>query len=112
MGIFKKKNTTPDIEITSLNNAAEEGDAVAMLNLGIRAHEAGDLKGAKSWYERAADAGNSKAMVVLAVMARDAGDLKGAKSWLERAPELDEEFLRRVKEENKRRVKEENSKRC
>ncbi len=65
------------------NLTAEE-----MFNLGVIAQEAGDLKGAKSWYERAAGLGNSKAMIALARIAHMAGDLKGTKSWLERAAEL------------------------
>ncbi len=53
MGTFKKKNTRSDIEVALLNNAADAGDSEAMFNLGLTAHEAGDLKGAQSWWEQA-----------------------------------------------------------
>jgi hypothetical protein len=56
-----------------------------MYNLGVMAREAGDLKGAKSWWERAAELGNAKAMSNLGFLARETGDLKGAKSWWERS---------------------------
>jgi hypothetical protein len=89
MGIFKKKNTTPDIEVASLSNAAEEGNPVAIFNLGLMARDAGDLKAAKSWFERAAELGNAGAMFNLGVIASDAGDLKSKTNWYERAAELD-----------------------
>ncbi len=43
MGIFKKKNTTSDIEVASLSNAAEEGNPEEMLALGLTAYEIGDF---------------------------------------------------------------------
>ncbi len=54
-----------------------------MYNLGGMASEAGDLKSAKSWFERAVELGNSDAMFELGFIADGAGDLKATKSWLE-----------------------------
>ena len=85
MGIFKKKNTTPDKEVASQSNAEVTTDSHEMFVLGLTAYKNGDFVTAKSWWERAAELGNSDAMNNLAGIADEAGDLKGAKSWWERA---------------------------
>ncbi|MCP1415440.1 tetratricopeptide repeat protein [Paenarthrobacter sp. A20] len=68
-----------------LTDAAEHGSDLAMLGLGHLVGGSGDLKGQRTWWERAADAGNSYAMYNLGLLAHDVGDKKGARTWWEPA---------------------------
>ena len=68
-----------------LEAAANAGDTDAMLKLGIRAHNAGDIGLAKSWFTKAANLDHPQAMDNLGIIAKQAEDLGLAKSWFTKA---------------------------
>jgi tetratricopeptide (TPR) repeat protein len=68
-----------------LRIAAQEGDAKAMVALGVAAGEEGDLATAHAWYERAAAKGNGDAMFNLGADAYQRGDSNAARDWFARA---------------------------
>jgi TPR repeat protein len=59
-----------------------------MYDLGAIANEAGDVKLAESWWQKAAALDDSMSMYQLGVLAPTAGDLELAKSWYTKAADL------------------------
>ena len=59
-----------------------------MFELGVLANEAGDVKLAESWWQKAAALDDSMSMYQLGVLAQNAGDLELAKSWYTKSADL------------------------
>jgi len=68
MGLFEKPQQSSD-------DAVASDDPEAMNNLGRLAYQAGDLEGARAWWEKAAKLDHPEAMTNLGVLAKEAGDM-------------------------------------
>jgi TPR repeat protein len=81
----------PDPEL--LRAAAEAGDSMAMIALGMMLVQSGELEEAERWLTPGAEAGDTLAMFGLGGVLSAQGDDEAAERWLERAAESGEYVL-------------------